>query len=97
MLVFFGTSGDLGYLRGLADRAGFRTGVVAHRERVEVLRMRRQPQAGLAHVGEVLLRGHPRRRRLPCGVRQVVVQAVGRTPLDENMVAEMAPSGGGPA
>lgn len=32
MLVFFGTSGDLGYLRRLADRAGFRTQVVARAE-----------------------------------------------------------------
>lgn len=31
MLIFFGTSGDLGYLRILAERAGFGSRAVAHR------------------------------------------------------------------
>jgi release factor glutamine methyltransferase len=49
LLVSFGTSGDLGYLRGLADEEGFHTEVVARRElvkddwRVEYLTFRMTP------------------------------------------------------
>lgn len=49
MLIFFGTSGDLGHLRNLADRAGFRTRVVARGEhvrdgvRVEYFTFRMEP------------------------------------------------------
>jgi len=49
LLVFFGTSGDLGYLRGLADEAGFHTEAVATRDlvkdgwRVEYLTFRMTP------------------------------------------------------
>lgn len=35
MLIFFGTSGDLGYLRRLADEEGFRSEVVAHLDLVK--------------------------------------------------------------
>jgi release factor glutamine methyltransferase len=35
MLIFFGTSGDLAYLTGLAEQVGFRSEVIAHRDLVK--------------------------------------------------------------
>jgi release factor glutamine methyltransferase len=51
LLVFFGTSGDLGYLSGLADEEGFRREVLASRDllkdgwRVEYFTFRMTPEA----------------------------------------------------
>ena len=51
MLIFFGTSGDLGYLTGLAQREGFRSEVIDRRDlvkdgwRVEYLTFRMTPEA----------------------------------------------------